>query len=348
MTFLLCFSIYFYQFIYSSNLFFAGVGGSQLWRTDGTLEGTVRALEKNGNDIYIDRKGTNSRHPASFGVYGNSVYLSGNIVYDNVPIGGYAVQNSEELVKGFNQAVAVYDSDTPSGGMISVQLSVNQGVIALGNIASSSNSNSGKKKLLFLLSLPVSYATAQSLIFNSLIALGHTVDTVYSDTETFQAIETNKNNVLLNLTHSTQSTYNTQNPNTPHRPQTDGHAPYKLYDCLLLSLAFPGDMGGLQITRTIRLSESLVLNSTALPIYIFSQVNYFYDISFIYFFNCFIFFNCFVLLLICSVILSLLLVLFFFSRYFFFLSFLDFFLLFSPFLFLFFSFFRLTTSVYRI
>lgn len=240
--------------------FSSGVGGTQLWRTDGTNAGTVRAFDKNGNDIYINRKDTNARHPSNFGIFGNSLYLSGNVNYENVPIGGFTVQNNDELVKGFNQAVAVYDVDTPPNGLISVVLNVNQGVMVLSN--TNIINNNMNKKLYILLSLPIESTTEQSLIFNAFISLGHIVDTVYTSNSTLQSIATNIDNVAFNMTHTTD-----RQGSLGSDRQTD-----RIYDILLLSLAHPNDIGGLQITREIRLSEGMVPNATALPIYIFSQV----------------------------------------------------------------------------
>ena len=266
------------------------MGGSQLWSTDGTVTGTVRAFNKNGNDIYIDRAGTDLNYPPKFGIFGYSVYLSGNINYENIPIGGFRVQNKLELIYGFDQAVAVYDSDTPPLGVINVTLHVDKGVVVLSDSvyemdstdysiennvivgssssssSSSSNNNDNKEKLSFLLALPQTYKQEQSLLFNSLIALGHSVTSVYSGDEIYNALGVNTN--IL--------------PGTKSNGQTDK---IDKFDILLLSLVLSTEEGGLQVTRNVRLYESLLLNSTAIPIYIFAQVNFLFLFLFSFLFS---------------------------------------------------------------
>ena len=47
----------------------------------------------------------------------------------------------------------------------------------------------------------------------------------------------------------------------------------KLFDCVLLSLFFSDDFDGLEIVRNIRFYESLIPNSSSIPIFVFKKVN---------------------------------------------------------------------------
>ena len=236
-----------------------GVGGTQLWKSDGTATGTVRAFDKDGNDIYINRETTNLNHPATFAIFGNSIYFSGNIIYENIPKGGFNIQNKEEYLLGFDQAVAVSDSDTTSLGLIVVKLSVDKGVIIISN--KKIDEKNMIKKLHFLISLPISYSLEHSLLLNSLLSQGHSVRSVYNGNETMKFL-------TENIKMKNKSKFSQDNTKLDFSEQAE-----KLFDCVLLSLFFSDDFDGLEIVRNIRFYESLIPNSSSIPIFVFKKVN---------------------------------------------------------------------------
>jgi ELWxxDGT repeat protein len=60
-----------------------GIGGSQLWRTDGTHYGTKRVFDKTSNDLSIDRAYLDKAYPRKFGYFPaqKSLYVTGNYGY---------------------------------------------------------------------------------------------------------------------------------------------------------------------------------------------------------------------------------------------------------------------------
>ena len=221
----------------------------------------MRAFQKNGNDFYIDRKGLDIKHPSSLAFIKSSIYFPANIVEENIPHGEIKSQNSDEYLNGFDQIAVVTDIDTPPHGFISVILSVDKGVIVLSpeNTDMSRNPSNGnnnddnnghekteKKKLRFLISGPESYGKEIQFLFNSLYSSGHSVFTTNSTQET----------VIRSTDHFTDLISENSD---------------RKFDCLLVSIFFPGDIGGLQITRNIRDLET-VKNITSTPIFVFSKV----------------------------------------------------------------------------
>ena len=243
-----------------SNMIFnkSGVGGTQIWKSDGTTIGTVRAFDKDGNDIYINREITNLNHPATFTIFGNSIYLSGNIIYENIPKGGFNIQNKEEYLLGFNQAVAITDSDTTIFGTIVVKLSVDKGVLIISN--KKINEKNMKKKLNFLISFPLLYSAEHSLLLNSLLSQGHSVKSINNGNDTIQIITEN-----MKIKYKNNYFHDPIESHLHKQKET-------IFDCVLLSLFFPDTFDGLEIVRNIRFYESLIPNSSSIPIFVFQKV----------------------------------------------------------------------------
>jgi alpha-tubulin suppressor-like RCC1 family protein len=99
----------------SEKIFFtanAGVGGAQMWVTDG--QDTSRAFEQTHNAIDIDAVATNSDYPAQLAVYSDTLYFSA----------GSDKFGSQADVKGTRTA----------GDLITVSVSVAHGSITLGRV----------------------------------------------------------------------------------------------------------------------------------------------------------------------------------------------------------------------
>jgi len=215
-----------------------GLGGSQIWVTDGTRAGTQRAFQKTPNDFYFDFESMDLTHPARMGTNNHGLYISANYgTRDNqIPEGGFDPAESDTLMFGFDQAVAIEDVDTSPSGNVTLVLSVDKGLIILKQNAFNSPTTD-----MFLRILVVDNRdTVRTMLFNSLTKLGHYVETSRDGEsayrmviETYDAYEASK----TKLTHTTS-----------RQP----------FNCILLSLEFQGygtGWDGLQTVRKLRLWE---------------------------------------------------------------------------------------------
>ena len=184
-----------------------GVGGCQLWRTDGTLQGTFRIFQKTSNDFYMDRSSLDAAHPARMMVYNNGLYLSANYGLQtiNVPKGGISVGsndagNNDEALQGIDQAVVVSDIDTPPDGKVTVTLNVDKGLLIInppnnldvegGLISGLSSSSASASTTLprFKFLVAEARATDREFISRNLQQRGHMVDFATTAEEAFSLI----------------------------------------------------------------------------------------------------------------------------------------------------------------
>lgn len=115
-----------------------GVGGSQLWRTDGTKDGTYRLFHKTSNDLYIDRAALEASYPHRLTVYSRALYLPANYGQASyaIPRGGIrtgpnGAGNNEQRLFGIDQAFVIADTDTPPDGSVTVTMAVDRGLLLL-------------------------------------------------------------------------------------------------------------------------------------------------------------------------------------------------------------------------
>lgn len=163
-----------------------GIGGAQIWRTDGTVKGTSRAFDRSENDVHIDRVSLDAAFPARFAVYQHGLYVSASYgQYDRwIPSGGFKFDSNVSSYQ-VNQAVVIADVDThPTQGNLSVTLHVDKGLLVLRD-ATQLGENS-PKSLSFLVA--ESRTTDRLFLTNALIALGHSVEVVYSGEEAYEAV----------------------------------------------------------------------------------------------------------------------------------------------------------------
>ena len=113
-----------------------GYGGSQMWRSDGTLPGTQRAFDRTANDIYFDFPSLDARnYPATFTVYKDGLYLPGNNGVHHVIIpsglGSEIPDNIDNKGSAIyiDQALVVSDIDTPPNGNCTLVLEVSKGLL---------------------------------------------------------------------------------------------------------------------------------------------------------------------------------------------------------------------------
>ena len=111
-----------------------GFGGSQLWRTDGTEIGTRRAFERSQNDLYFDHESMNMAHPSRMIARYHQLLIpakrGGQQSQGSLSRAGFKAQ-SEEALKGIDQAAVIYDVDAPEGAVLNVELSVSKGLLVL-------------------------------------------------------------------------------------------------------------------------------------------------------------------------------------------------------------------------
>jgi len=215
-----------------------GAGGSQLWVTDGTAEGTVRAFDRSDNDLYFDRDSLQATYPAQFGTLGDYLYVPANFgPYSQVfPAGGFHA-NSSSSSYAVKQAVVISDVDTPLGGNVSVTLSVTQGLLLLRN--SYSLGLNSPPSLHFLVA--ESREIDQMMLVNALTSLGHTADSVTDGQSAYEAV-------------LTRSGFPPSNVDSGFR-----EVGARQYDCVLMAQQFLGgteSWDGLQATRLIRRWEA--------------------------------------------------------------------------------------------
>jgi hypothetical protein len=113
-----------------------GYGGSQMWRSDGTLPGTQRAFDRTENDIYFDFPSLDAgNYPSTFTVYKDGLYLPGNngVHHVIIPAGLGSESESAAAAGGggirIDQALVVSDIDTPPHGNCTLVLEVSKGLL---------------------------------------------------------------------------------------------------------------------------------------------------------------------------------------------------------------------------
>merc|ERR1711871_1503669 len=171
-----------------------GIGGVQMWRSDGLATGTRRAFDRTANDLYVDFDSLDARsHPATMTVFKDGLYLPGNNGMRNamVPRGGLQPQGE----RGIEQAVVVRDVDTPPGGNITMILEASEGLLILEN---DNDQSSWSKKHMNIL-LGEHREEEQLYLYSALTAVGHTVDIAVTGTEIF--------NMATNATGDAKYTY---------------------------------------------------------------------------------------------------------------------------------------------
>lgn len=108
-------------------------GGTQLWVTDGTEGGTLRALQRSDNDFYLDRNALDADFPSQFGAFSNegALYIPakvgggprGELRFDPLSFPSYDV--SQLAIVG--DIDGVREGTSSSGTQINVTLSANKG-----------------------------------------------------------------------------------------------------------------------------------------------------------------------------------------------------------------------------
>ncbi|KAJ1405678.1 hypothetical protein B484DRAFT_214121 [Ochromonadaceae sp. CCMP2298] len=211
-----------------------GLGGAQLWRSDGTEGGTVRAFDRTSNDLYFDRQSLDAAYPASFGVYKAGLYVSANYGTDRTfPKGGFE-WGSNASAYLVDQAVVVGDADShPRDNNVTVVLRVDRGLLLLGDQTEVGENSPARMQFL----VAESRLTDRVQLTNALLALGHEVESVLDGRSAYERVtaryEEGKTNTLL-----------------------------RQYDCLLVALEFSGGSvgwDGLQAIRQIRDWETLTV-----------------------------------------------------------------------------------------
>merc|ERR1711871_284465 len=214
-----------------------GLGGSQLWRSDGTTLGTYRCFTHTGNDIYMDFKSLDAQHPARLAVFEDAVYMPARFSTTNrdSPMGGLAY-NNEDVNFDDSYALIVDDVDTATNGNLTMTLEVDSGLIVLNGDNSVPASSPTSLK----------FAVAEAndfdriMIMNSLTNLGHTVDLFTTAEAAFNATKE-------------KSSLSTIFPLSQDK---------KEYDCILVNMHYSDTTGtvkdGIQIVRALRQWEATV------------------------------------------------------------------------------------------
>merc|ERR1711871_634975 len=214
-----------------------GLGGSQLWRSDGTTAGTYRCFRRTQNDFYMDFDSLDAQHPARMAVFEDSIYMPARFSSTNrdSPVGGLAYQN-EEMNYDNNYALLVDDVDTAINGNLTMTLEVDAGLIVLD--ADNSVPASSPTSLKFAVAEADQFD--RNMIMNGLLRLGHTVD-LYTNAES-----------AFNATMDKWS---------QSRIYPDSEV-QREYDCLLVNMHYSDDTGdildGIQIVRNLRAWEGTI------------------------------------------------------------------------------------------
>lgn len=177
-----------------------GLGGSQLWRSDGTAAGTHRAFSRTMNDFYFDREALDMNHPASFAVFYNSLYISAsygehdNIIPRGVVVGGSSPFHSSnvDLMQGNSQLAVIDDVDTHPDDNITVVLTVDQGMIVLAQATNLPPSSHPQLEIL----IAVRDTYTRVLLSNALTAMGHVVTLVSDAVSAYNAITNRATQVM--------------------------------------------------------------------------------------------------------------------------------------------------------
>lgn len=106
-----------------------GFGGSQMWKSDGTFVGTVRAYDQTENDVDIDRAALEADYPKQMGVYKHSLFYSANegVEDELLPRGKHLDSNHEAFLNGLNQMAVITDIDEGLKGNLTLSLSMSKG-----------------------------------------------------------------------------------------------------------------------------------------------------------------------------------------------------------------------------
>ena len=230
-----------------------GVGGAQLWRTDGTTDGTVRAFDRSGNDLYFDRESLDAAYPAQFGVYKNGLYVSANYgAYDRMlPKDGFKWQ-SDPAAYLIDQAVVITDVDShPTESNVTAVFRVDKGLIILDDRTQVGANSPSKFQFL----VAESRLTDRVMLSNALIALGHDVETVLDGADAFARI-------------------------SERQELAEATSRVRQFDCVLMAVEFAGGStrwDGLQAIRVIRDWEvqrqaTASANITRIPIIAMSKL----------------------------------------------------------------------------
>ena len=265
-----------------------GVGGSQIWLSDGNINGTRRALQNSANDIYIDRPGLDADYPPYMGVLGSALYIPGNVgdLDFQVPSGGFRLQVNEFYDLGYNQAAVIGDVDTPTNGQLTVTLSVDAGLVAINVdpavavvVTGSVGSSSSTPPVSVL--IVDSMLTERMLVFNALIEQGCVVDAVDSGEAAYAAVKQR----AIDAAKISRQQVVAGNWTVPQKVFDR----YRFYDLILVSFTFPNFSGnaaaevaneywyrmdGVELVRTLRTWESANRRDlTPTQIYVMSTFN---------------------------------------------------------------------------
>jgi ELWxxDGT repeat protein len=163
-----------------------GLGGSQIWRTNGLASGTQHAFEKTDNDVYVDKKYLDKEHPARMHVYEQGLYLPASYGVRDVvvPSGGFRTHNNVEATRGVDQAIVVDDVDTAPDGNMTVVLTVEQGLIVLEPRTDISPSSPTSLRVLLAQDTRID----RMYIQNVLESRGHSVEVVQNGEAAYNAI----------------------------------------------------------------------------------------------------------------------------------------------------------------
>ena len=209
-----------------------GLGGSQIWRTDGTFEGTVRAFDHSDNDLYIDRLSLDEAFPAQFGMYKSGLYIPGNYgPHDRYLPSGGLLWDSDPSAYEVDQAFVVDDVDShPTDSNITLTMQVDKGYVVLTDKTEVGLNSPATYEFL----LAESRTTDRVLLSNALLAMGHSVETVLDGESAYEAIVARE---------AASKLYPTS---------TSSHKAVRPFDCVLIATVFDGSVNGWDGLNTIR------------------------------------------------------------------------------------------------
>ena len=209
-----------------------GFGGSQIWRSDGTSEGTYRAISTTENDLYPDIAMMTIAFPNSMFSFDGALYIPGK---RDIRVNGAAPSVSTSAVPSngmtspsIEQAAVVSDVDTPPSDFLTLSMASNEGVL----IVITKNESTAKSHFNFLLAEALQPLQTSS-IMNALYNMGNFIDIFSTGDAVVNAI----------LGNSTEK---------------------KLYDCILLSGSLPSIT--LDVIATTRVLRN---NGVTIPIIVF-------------------------------------------------------------------------------
>merc|ERR1711871_952767 len=210
-----------------------GIGGSQIWRSDGTEVGTYRSFQRTQNDFYIDFDSLGIQHPSRMPVFDDALYISARFSSTNrdSPVGGLSY-NNEEMYYDDSYALIVDDIDTAADGNLTMTLEVSSGLIVLDAATYIPPSSQAALKI----AVAESNDFDRGLIVNALLELGHSVDIYTSAQDAFNATQEKYSQSILFPDSETA----------------------RQYDCLLVNLHYHDSNldDGIQMARLLRIWES--------------------------------------------------------------------------------------------